>query len=68
MWNSSEDTGQSDTISAARRLIDPSIQASIDQASDDADARLTELVSQYDMQKPFSIRREEQSGGNIMGF
>jgi len=47
---------------------DKSIQTNMDKASDDADARLTDLVSQYDMQKPFSITREEQSGGNIMGF
>jgi hypothetical protein len=47
---------------------DKSIQAGMDQASDDADARLTDLVSQYDMEKPFSITREQQSGGNIMGF
>ena len=52
----------------SKMKADKSIQAGMDKASDDADARLTELVSQYDMQKPFSIRREEQSGGNIMGF
>ncbi|MGC8862050.1 MAG: zinc ribbon domain-containing protein [Armatimonadota bacterium] len=47
---------------------DPSIQRGIDAAVDKADARLTELVSKYDMEKPFSVLREEQTGGSIMGF
>ncbi|MCX8053213.1 MAG: hypothetical protein N3B12_05345 [Armatimonadetes bacterium] len=47
---------------------DPSIQAGIDRAVDDADAKLTQLVSKYDMKKPFDVLREQQTGGNIMGF
>lgn len=47
---------------------DPSIQANIDQMADNADAKLTQLVSQYDMQKPFSVPREKQTSGSILGF
>jgi len=39
----------------------------IDKAADDADAKLTTLVSNYDMEKPFDVPREKK-GGNIMGF
>lgn len=46
---------------------DPSIQANIDKSANDADAKLTSLVSNYDMQKPFDVPPEKQ-GGNIMGF
>jgi hypothetical protein len=47
---------------------DPKIQGNIDQAADTADASLTKLVSNYDMQKPFSVPREEKTSGSIMGF
>ena len=47
---------------------DPSIQRSIDAAADNADAKLTQLVSKYDMEKPFSVPREQQTSGSIMGF
>jgi len=46
---------------------DETIQDSIDKAADAADAKLTVLVSSYDMEKPFDVPRE-QKGGNIMGF
>lgn len=46
---------------------DPSIQKNIDSSADNADAKLTQLVSGYDMQKPFDVPREKQDGG-IMGF
>jgi len=46
---------------------DESIQANIDKAADEADAKLTALVSNYDMEKPFDVPREKR-GGNIMGF
>lgn len=46
---------------------DPSIQGDIDKAADSADARLTKLVSNYDMEKPFDVPREKKEG-NIMGF
>ncbi|MHB9036771.1 MAG: zinc-ribbon domain-containing protein [Armatimonadota bacterium] len=47
---------------------DPTIQGNIDQAADTADGSLTKLVSNYDMQKPFSVPREEKTSGSIMGF
>lgn len=47
---------------------DPSIQRNIDQAADNADAKLTRLVSNYDMEKPFSVQREQSTSGSIMGF
>lgn len=47
---------------------DPSIQASIDRMADNADTKLTQLVSQYDMEKPFSVPREKQTSGSILGF
>ncbi len=47
---------------------DPSIQRDIDTAADTADAKLTQLVSNYDMEKPFSVPREQQTSGSIMGF
>jgi len=47
---------------------DPSIQRNIDTAADTADAKLTQLVSQYDMKKPFDVPREQQTSGSIMGF
>ena len=47
---------------------DPSIQTGIDQAADNADGSLDRLVAQYDMEKPFSVPREKQTSGNIMGF
>ena len=47
---------------------DPSIQSNIDKAADDADAKLTKLVSNYDMKKPFDIPREQKTSGSIMGF
>jgi hypothetical protein len=46
---------------------DPSIQANIDKSADNADAKLTALVSNYDMEKPFDVPREKKEG-NIMGF
>lgn len=46
---------------------DESIQGNIDKSADDADAKLTSLVSNYDMKKPFDVPREKR-GGNIMGF
>jgi hypothetical protein len=47
---------------------DPSIQAGIDQAADNADATLAKLVEPYDMVKPFDVPKEKQTSGNIMGF
>ncbi len=47
---------------------DPSIQRNIDAAADNADAKLTQLVSNYDMKKPFDVPREQQISGGIMGF
>lgn len=46
---------------------DPSIQSNIDKSADNADAKLTALVSNYDMEKPFDVPREKKEG-NIMGF
>lgn len=46
---------------------DPSIQQNIDKAADTADAKLTQLVSYYDMQKPFDVPREKGDNG-IMDF
>ncbi len=46
---------------------DPSIQGNIDKAADTADGKLTNLVSNYDMEKPFDVPREKKEG-NIMGF
>lgn len=46
---------------------DPDLQENIDKSADDADAKLTALVSNYDMKKPFDVPREKQ-GGNILGF
>ncbi|MDH7602149.1 MAG: hypothetical protein QHI38_08375, partial [Armatimonadota bacterium] len=51
-----------------RMKNDPSIQRNIDLAADNADAKLNELVAKYDMQKPFSVPREQQVSGSIMGF
>jgi len=48
--------------------IYPSIQGGIDASADNADAKLTQLVSKYDMQKPFNVPREERTSGSIMGF
>ena len=47
---------------------DPRIQGNIDKAADDADAKLTQLTSNYDMKKPFDVPREQQGSGSIMGF
>lgn len=47
---------------------DPTIQANIDRSADNADAKLTQLVSNYDMEKPFDVPRESKTSGNIMGF
>jgi len=47
---------------------DPSIQRSIDDAADSADGKLTSLVANYDMPKPFDVPREQKTSGNIMGF
>ena len=44
---------------------DPTNQSNIDKASDTADASLDKVVSNYDMQKPFSVQRESKT---IMGF
>lgn len=46
---------------------DPSLQANIDKSADAADAKLTALVANYDMEKPFDVPREKKEG-NIMGF
>ncbi len=50
-----------------RMQKDPNLQANIDKAADDADAKLTALVSNYDMEKPFDVPREKQ-GGSLLGF
>ncbi len=56
-------------LSALQKMKgDPSIQQSIDAAADNADAKLTQLVSNYDMEKPFSVPREAGTSGSIMGF
>ncbi len=47
---------------------DPSIQRNIDASADNADAKLTQLTSSYDMKKPFDVPREQQTSGSIMGF
>ena len=47
---------------------DPAIQKNIDTSADNADAKLTQVVSKYDMQKPFRVPREQQTSGSIMGF
>lgn len=47
---------------------DPTIQGNIDKACDDADAKLTALVGQYDMEKPFDVPRERKTSPGIMGF
>lgn len=47
---------------------DPRLQSDIDKAADSADASLTQLVSNYDMEKPFDVPREEPASGSIMGF
>jgi len=47
---------------------DPSIQANIDNSADAADQKLNKLVSNYDMEKPFSVPREKKTSGSIMGF
>lgn len=47
---------------------DSSIQGGIDTSADNADAKLTQLVSNYDMEKPFNVPREERTSGSIMGF
>jgi len=39
---------------------DPSIQTNIDTAADTADGSLGKIVSNYDMQKPFSVPRERE--------
>lgn len=46
---------------------DPSIQKNIDNAADTADTKLGQLVSNYDMEKPFDVPREKQDA-SIMGF
>lgn len=46
---------------------DDSIQGNIDKSADAADTKLTSLVNNYDMEKPFDVPREKK-GGNIMGF
>lgn len=46
---------------------DPNLQANIDKSADDADAKLSALVSNYDMEKPFDVPREKQ-GGSLLGF
>lgn len=64
-------TKTQDMRSAATAMMamkkDSSLQGGIDTAADNADAKLTQLVSQYDMEKPFKVPREE-SGGSIVGF
>ena len=56
-------------LAALRKLQnDPSIQAKIDKAADDADSKLSKVVSNYDMQKPFDVPREQKTSGSIMGF
>lgn len=56
-------------LSALQKMKkDPTIQQSIDKAADDADGKLTQLVSNYDMKKPFDVPREKQTSGNIMAF
>lgn len=56
-------------LSALQKMKrDPSIQNGIDQSADNADAKLASLVEPYDMEKPFSVPREKQTSGNIMGF
>ncbi|MEN6357298.1 MAG: zinc ribbon domain-containing protein [Armatimonadota bacterium] len=47
---------------------DPTIQSNIDKAADTADSSLDKIVSNYDMQKPFSVQRESKTSGSIMGF
>jgi hypothetical protein len=44
------------------------LQQQIDYYVDLSDTKLNELVSQYDMQKPFSVLRERGNPGNIMGL
>lgn len=46
----------------------PTLQSSIDEAADQADAKLAQLVSNYDMEKPFSVPRERKQSGSILGF
>ena len=56
-------------LSALKKMKrDPSIQRKIDEAADLADAKLTQLVSRYDMKKPFDVPREQGTSGSIMGF
>lgn len=47
---------------------DPTIQKGIDDSADNADSRLDLLVSNYDMEKPFDVPREQKTSGSIMGF
>jgi hypothetical protein len=47
---------------------DPSIQGDIDKSDADVDGKLTTLVSNYDMEKPFDVAREQKTSGSIMGF
>jgi hypothetical protein len=43
-------------------------QKSIDTSVEYADTSLTNLVSNYDMEKPFTVSKEQGSGGSILGF
>lgn len=66
--NIMDPTDMSKLLGALQKMKgDPSIQSNIDKAADAADGKLTELVSNYDMDKPFDVPREKKEG-NIMGF
>lgn len=66
------DVTKGDSISAGLEGMlgmqkDPSLQSNIDKSADAADAKLTSLCSNYDMEKPFDVPREKQ-GGSLLGF
>lgn len=66
------DVSKSDSISQGLQGMlgmqkDSSLQENIDKSADDADAKLTALAGNYDMEKPFDVPREKQ-GGSLLGF
>lgn len=55
-------------VSGLQGILKGGAQKDIDTAVDNADTSLDNLVSNYDMEKPFTVSKEQGSGGSILGF
>ncbi len=60
--------GVTQVVAGLEGILKGGAQKDIDTSVEYADTSLTNLVSNYDMVKPFTVSKEQGSGGSILGF